>query len=667
MKIPRTTSLRRKKKIVDWANACLQDSHKPIKNIESLRTGVKIYHLICHFMPHFGDAGEFNLSPKTAVDFLQNADYIVSKLVSLNFAQIPDLTMQGLAVGERLLIVKLLFFVRDKYDISQRYESILGSFADDEFLFDDASQLWDNKRRSVHEKRKSAGATTTSSGSGSGGHGKKGEHRKSVNTKSKSPLQTPSSSPTVVSNGGGGVGISVAPRKNRKSSLSEGSKDFCTSDPSLKNRIPKTTIPKKHSKTKTSTSNAQSDASPTIPTKKGKIEEKVEEKVEEKTEEKVEGKAEEKVLVSAPVPLLSASKRTPEEVQEAKAKKAATMMRQLVAKEILTTEVSYYESLKTLNDKLASLVLNKSILEPEEFKMCFSNVQEMVAIHEVFSTELDALIQNWDDNVMLGEFFVGKAGLVDQYKDYLSNYPVANLSFEQLYIKYPSLQNHCRAYEAFLKSKNGLRLRDVLIMPVQRIPRYIMLFEQLAKYTHPDTEGRKREKELLEKARKTMQEKLLQINSQIERDKEDKMRESWNVYRQITDNNGILTINIQRRLLRKPTAAKILSVEPVVGSTNTNTRKHLAKRKVTLILFTDFLVITQPAKKNKPEKTPSTLGQEDIVYPLLEFGVTSKATVPDLTKPNQLQFEFDQEIFLLLLLNDESILWLGVLAKLPPK
>eukprot|EP01126_Amoeba_proteus_P062159 TRINITY_DN8410_c0_g2_i9.p1 TRINITY_DN8410_c0_g2~~TRINITY_DN8410_c0_g2_i9.p1 ORF type:complete len:437 (-),score=102.83 TRINITY_DN8410_c0_g2_i9:1810-3120(-) len=351
------------KKIVDWANACLQDSHKPIKNIESLRTGVKIYHLICHFMPHFGDAGEFNLSPKTAVDFLQNADYIVSKLVSLNFAQIPDLTMQGLAVGERLLIVKLLFFVRDKYDISQRYESILGSFADDEFLFDDASQLWDNKRRSVHEKRKSAGATTTSSGSGSGGHGKKGEHRKSVNTKSKSPLQTPSSSPTVVSNGGGGVGISVAPRKNRKSSLSEGSKDFCTSDPSLKNRIPKTTIPKKHSKTKTSTSNAQSDASPTIPTKKGKIEEKVEEKVEEKTEEKVEGKAEEKVLVSAPVPLLSASKRTPEEVQEAKAKKAATMMRQLVAKEILTTEVSYYESLKTLNDKLASLVLNKSILE----------------------------------------------------------------------------------------------------------------------------------------------------------------------------------------------------------------------------------------------------------------------------------------------------------------
>eukprot|EP01126_Amoeba_proteus_P039420 TRINITY_DN4154_c0_g1_i2.p1 TRINITY_DN4154_c0_g1~~TRINITY_DN4154_c0_g1_i2.p1 ORF type:complete len:383 (-),score=85.24 TRINITY_DN4154_c0_g1_i2:1009-2157(-) len=124
------------KVLVEWANKCLPSKVPKIKNLESLRTCVKIFYLVCHFMPCFGEFGGFDLNPKTAVDFLQNAEYIISNLSSLNFQKIPDISMQGLALGDRAIIVKLLTFVRVHYDESVTfltiYTTIRGGWGDKE-------------------------------------------------------------------------------------------------------------------------------------------------------------------------------------------------------------------------------------------------------------------------------------------------------------------------------------------------------------------------------------------------------------------------------------------------------------------------------------------------------------------------------------------------------
>lgn len=117
--------------LVDWANQHLRlwnqakkeaDRVGPIHNISSLRTGVKMIRLLCVFVPSFDDYGSWISKPTTIVDFVVNANYIISNLQSFHFRRVPGVTMQDVAAGERKPLLKLLSFIRDKHDESALFE-----------------------------------------------------------------------------------------------------------------------------------------------------------------------------------------------------------------------------------------------------------------------------------------------------------------------------------------------------------------------------------------------------------------------------------------------------------------------------------------------------------------------------------------------------------------
>jgi hypothetical protein len=124
--------------IVDWANQQLckwnagrKDSETvtPIKNITSLRTGVKMIRLLCVFIPSFDDYGSWIREPSTVVDFVVNAVYIISNLQSFHFKRVPGVTMQDIAAGERKAILRLLAFIRDKHDESALFLEYVSSLS----------------------------------------------------------------------------------------------------------------------------------------------------------------------------------------------------------------------------------------------------------------------------------------------------------------------------------------------------------------------------------------------------------------------------------------------------------------------------------------------------------------------------------------------------------
>jgi len=109
--------------------------------------------------------------------------------------------------------------------------------------------------------------------------------------------------------------------------------------------------------------------------------------------------------------------------------------------------------------------------------------------------------------------------MVDDYEPYLINYNTANMCWEQLLKKYPTLPQFYHAFEEESSKHTGHKVPDILIMPIQRIPRYIMLLEQLKKFAIPGTAEHK----YLTTSAEKIQSKLLEMNSHIDMNQVTKM------------------------------------------------------------------------------------------------------------------------------------------------
>ena len=87
----------------------------------------------------------------------------------------------------------------------------------------------------------------------------------------------------------------------------------------------------------------------------------------------------------------------------------------------------------------------------------------------------------------IGDILLGMVKVFKVYTNYVNNY---NASIAEI----GRLKKTSREFKAFLnetmKKCGGHDLSSYLVLPIQRIPRYVLLFEELSKYTpeeHPDS------------------------------------------------------------------------------------------------------------------------------------------------------------------------------------
>lgn len=149
-----------------------------------------------------------------------------------------------------------------------------------------------------------------------------------------------------------------------------------------------------------------------------------------------------------------------------------------------------------------------SIISESDRNFIFSDVETILTLNKTFLNQLEERMVKFGPKTLIADVFLSFLPHFKMYTQYCSNY---NTSLDL--VKKLSAENS--RFRAFLKkteAKTMKKFYDFLILPVQRIPRYVLLLEVLIKFTaesHPDYEN-------LVKAHKEAQIAARALNQKLE-------------------------------------------------------------------------------------------------------------------------------------------------------
>jgi len=142
-------------------------------------------------------------------------------------------------------------------------------------------------------------------------------------------------------------------------------------------------------------------------------------------------------------------------------------------RELLATEETYVASLRNFVTNYAKPAKqNTQLLSERKSKVIFSNIEQILGINETVLAGIQAAMTKWPSKNELGETFNRMAPFFKAYVTYINNYDAAFELLERCEKKKSKFyQFMC---DTSSKNPTDHGLRSLLIMPVQRIPRYKM-------------------------------------------------------------------------------------------------------------------------------------------------------------------------------------------------
>ncbi|KAG6911239.1 hypothetical protein DXG01_003106 [Tephrocybe rancida] len=170
-----------------------------------------------------------------------------------------------------------------------------------------------------------------------------------------------------------------------------------------------------------------------------------------------------------------------------------------VINEFVTSERSYVRKLQILKvdyaDPLRSFARSKdtAIIPAYEANTLFGNIDNLLPVNEAFLTDLEKMLGPSGPKTVGG---IGDVALrhfkesrgFEQYKQYYVKREDAQLIFERELSKrssrFVSFIDHIKYQSA--DPRNRVGLRELLMEPVQRIPRYTLLFRTMLKHMAPE-------------------------------------------------------------------------------------------------------------------------------------------------------------------------------------
>ncbi|XP_051933697.1 rho guanine nucleotide exchange factor 17-like [Hippocampus zosterae] len=168
-------------------------------------------------------------------------------------------------------------------------------------------------------------------------------------------------------------------------------------------------------------------------------------------------------------------------------------MRKHVMMTLLDTERSYVESLRTLIQGYMRPLKQPdggSIVDPLLVDEMFYQIPEILEHHEHFLEQVDGCVNQWHDRKTVGHILIqsfSKETLANMYSAYIDNFLNAKDAVRIAKEAKPAF--HKFLEQNMRENKEKQALGDLMIKPVQRIPRYELLVKDLLKHTpddHPD-------------------------------------------------------------------------------------------------------------------------------------------------------------------------------------
>ncbi|KAL6073520.1 Transgelin-3 [Balamuthia mandrillaris] len=282
------------------------------------------------------------------------------------------------------------------------------------------------------------------------------------------------------------------------------------------------------------------------------------------------------------------------DINAIKMERARNVVRKRVATEILTTEMSYVDSLQTLVNQVV-VPLQKSamrVLTETEHKNLFWNLDRILNVHEEFLVVLQQKLKGWSTETTIGDVFLYQTAFLEEYKEYMQGYNASLVLLRHLDKRKPAFKQVREAFELKQKTKTCLPLDAFMIMPIQRVPRYALLLRELHKYTnplHPDYN-------LLDQAATHINRKLEVLNKGVDMEVASRAQKINSI------EDSIEGEIIPGESLFHPDR-KVLKEGPLKWQASGET----SKKQVYLFLFNDLLLCCLNKKKKDKDGTSFTI------------------------------------------------------------
>ncbi|KAH3767673.1 guanine nucleotide exchange factor [Pelomyxa schiedti] len=156
------------------------------------------------------------------------------------------------------------------------------------------------------------------------------------------------------------------------------------------------------------------------------------------------------------------------------------------AREILSSEECYVEELQILVDTVMEPLRASKIISEDDIKSIFSDVAIIRSVNESLLATLRSRIAKWNKTQKLGDVFLRMSDYLRVYTEYVKNFYVARNTLKK-YDGSHAFWNFYRKQQQLFPVKHQERELDCyLILPIQRIPRYRLLLQDLLRHTPKD-------------------------------------------------------------------------------------------------------------------------------------------------------------------------------------
>ena len=173
--------------------------------------------------------------------------------------------------------------------------------------------------------------------------------------------------------------------------------------------------------------------------------------------------------------------------------------RKNVIMELVKTEESYVKSLSVVVTKVINPAREKKYLNEEEMRLLFLNIESIKKFNEGFSKLLNDNLGNFDhQKTLIAQNLDKQIPGFRLYNDYCGKFEDSTSFLRKI-----KESKHIFNVE-FLKNKEetdeleNLNLESLLVKPVQRLPKYVLLFRDLLKHTDQDHKDYKNIEKVLE-------------------------------------------------------------------------------------------------------------------------------------------------------------------------
>eukprot|EP00029_Vermamoeba_vermiformis_P007131 TRINITY_DN2995_c0_g1_i2.p1 TRINITY_DN2995_c0_g1~~TRINITY_DN2995_c0_g1_i2.p1 ORF type:complete len:1358 (-),score=306.87 TRINITY_DN2995_c0_g1_i2:93-4166(-) len=306
-----------------------------------------------------------------------------------------------------------------------------------------------------------------------------------------------------------------------------------------------------------------------------------------------------------------------EDIISTKSQKADDANLRLVKfKELLKTESNYVYCLAYyVNNNLNELKLNK-ICSQKKIDILTGNIEHILHFHRSFLNALKTGFLKWNDKTTeVGAIFLKYHRYFHIYIDFVINFDLASEVLEKLKVKntlFAELDERLKNED----DSQNLDFASILIRPVQRIPRYIMLLEEILKGTNSTHVDYNKLKEALRKMKCTAD----RINT-AKKQKQQKQR----------------AIQLDKLISGVPASMSLASDQRNLVAEH---KLLLVKDKdilpVTLLIFSDCLLIAKDISTSRME----FLALFDVLHSKFR-----KSTAEDVKKNHQVSVP-DRDFFL---------------------